>query len=54
VDRSSLQQSEFKAMWSLLRQSGVAKLVTVHFLRQELAMQIPGERIKLHFREVYL
>jgi hypothetical protein len=23
--------TEFKAVWSLLRQSGVAKLVTVHF-----------------------
>jgi hypothetical protein len=23
--------TEFKAIWSLLRQSGVAKLVTVHF-----------------------
>ena len=25
---------EFKAVWSLLRQSGVAKLVTVHFFDQ--------------------
>ena len=30
--RSSLPDgTEFKAVWSLLRQSGVAKLVTVHF-----------------------
>jgi len=27
--------SEFKAVWSLLRQSDVAKLVTVHFFDQE-------------------
>ena len=26
--------TEFKAVWSLLRQSGVAKLVTVHFFDQ--------------------
>lgn len=30
--RASLPDgTEFKAVWSLLRQSGVAKLVTVHF-----------------------
>ena len=38
--------TEFKAVWSHLRQSGVTKLVTVHFFRQRLAMRIPGERIK--------
>lgn len=27
--------TEFKAVWSLLRQSGVAKLVTVHFFDRE-------------------
>ncbi|MEX2027389.1 MAG: DUF4258 domain-containing protein [Pirellulaceae bacterium] len=27
--------TEFKAVWSLLRQSGVAKLVTVHFFDEE-------------------
>jgi len=27
--------TEFKAVWSLLRQSGVAKLVTVHFLERD-------------------
>jgi hypothetical protein len=27
--------TEFKAVWSLLRQSDVAKLVTVHFFDQE-------------------
>ena len=27
--------TEFKAMWSHLRQSGVAKLVTVHFFDRE-------------------
>jgi hypothetical protein len=26
--------TEFKAVWSLLRQSGVAKLVTVHFFER--------------------
>ena len=26
--------TEFKAVWSLLRQSGVAKLVTVHFFNR--------------------
>jgi hypothetical protein len=37
--------SEFKAVWSYLRASGVAKLVTVHSLI-EANMRIPGERIK--------
>jgi hypothetical protein len=27
--------TEFKAVWSLLRRSGVAKLVTVHFFDQD-------------------
>lgn len=27
--------TEFKAVWSLLRQSGVAKLVTVHFFDKD-------------------
>ena len=27
--------TEFKAVWSILRQSGVAKLVTVHFFDKE-------------------
>ena len=27
--------TEFKAVWSLLRKSGVAKLVTVHFFDQD-------------------
>jgi len=27
--------TEFKAVWSLLRTSGVAKLVTVHFFDEE-------------------
>ena len=27
--------TEFKAVWSLLRASGVAKLVTVHFFDEE-------------------
>lgn len=27
--------TEFKAVWSLLKQSGVAKLVTVHFFDEE-------------------
>lgn len=28
--------TEFKAVWSYLRQSGVAKLVTVHFFDEDL------------------
>src|SRR5438552_8192040 len=31
VSESLPDGTEFKAVWSLLRQSGVAKLVTVHF-----------------------
>lgn len=31
VGESLPDGTEFKAVWSLLRQSGVAKLVTVHF-----------------------
>lgn len=31
VSESLPDGAEFKAVWSLLRQSGVAKLVTVHF-----------------------
>ena len=31
VRESLPDATEFKAVWSLLRQSGVAKLVTVHF-----------------------
>jgi len=27
--------TEFKAIWSMLKQSGVAKLVTVHFFDEE-------------------
>src|SRR2546423_7146262 len=35
--RASLPDGmEFKAVWSLLRQSGVAKLVTVHFFDGDL------------------
>src|ERR1700737_1884044 len=34
--------TEFKAVWSLLRQSGVAKLVTVHFFDQDWARPIEG------------
>jgi hypothetical protein len=35
VRASLLDGTEFKVVWSLLRQSGVAKLVTVHFFDEE-------------------
>ena len=36
-------ETEIKAVWSLLRQSGVAKLVSVHFFDRRWAMRFPGE-----------
>ncbi len=32
---ADVQKAEFKAVWSHLRQSGVAKLVTVHFFDED-------------------
>jgi hypothetical protein len=38
--------TDFNAVWSYLKQSGVAKLVTVHFFDEGWSMRIPGERVK--------
>jgi hypothetical protein len=37
--------TEFKAVWSLLKQTGVAELVTVHFLGAEKGSGVNGTRI---------
>jgi hypothetical protein len=46
VRESLLDDTEFKAVWSLLPQSGVAKLVTVHFFDRGYLCKSRGNESK--------